>query len=152
MFDTLLNSEDFTKNKRRWARHAWQGDAVAVPGQHDESLSLQDKELYFAEFKMNYEKFGTPRASRGSQYLTQLGVHYKHLENGLDLRTMGKHIDLTEVGRRLYGFSYSVMQSIQGLAEGPAGPYYKHRQGVRYMCDFFVDLMMGGYYKDKVVF
>lgn len=97
---------------------------------------------------MDCDKFGTPRTRGGLQCLIHLDVHGKHLENGLDLRTMDRHIDLTEVYHSsLYGFSCYVIHSIPGLAEGPAG------QGARSIYDdFSADLMMGEGDKNKPVF
>lgn len=67
---------------------------------------------------------------------------------------MGKqHLDLLEMDHwNLCGLSNYVVQCVRGLAEEPVGPYYKHREGVQYTRDFYVDPMIGGTYRDKPVF
>lgn len=52
-----------------------------------------------------------------------------------------EELDLTKMGHwSLYGFSTYILQCVQNLAKGPTGPYYKHREGVRYIHDFGMDI------------
>lgn len=87
-------------------------------GQHYNPL--QDMEWYSAEFQMDYEKFGAPKASVGLHHLIHLDVYHRHFEDRLDSRTMDKHLDLTEMDHRNWRvMSYHAMQYIRGLSEGP---------------------------------
>lgn len=62
---------------------------------------------------MNYEKLGTPVVGGGLQYLISLDIQHQHSDDGLDLRTMDKHLALAEMDHwSLYGLMYYVMQSI----------------------------------------
>lgn len=113
------------------------GGAVGLPGlrrdvgAHYESLSPQDE---------------MSKSSAGLQYLTHLDVYYQHSEDGLDLDHMAR--DLTNVDHwNLYGSSHYVLQCVRGLAEGPAGPYYKHCGDVRHIHDFYINLVMGDQYE-----
>lgn len=82
------------------------------------------------------EKFGTPTASGGLQDLTYADAHREHFDDGLDLRALHKHLDLTEMDRwNLDGFSYYIV-----------------RQAVRYIYDVYVVLMMGEDDRDRPVF
>lgn len=58
---------DFTKNNL-WDRLAFQGSVVML-GERYESLSPADRELYFAEFKVDYTKYKMSKAIIGLQYL-----------------------------------------------------------------------------------
>lgn len=62
---------------------------VAMFRQHYESTTLQDKELTFAEFKVDYEKFGESVASGGLHYMIYFDIQHQHLDDGLDLRLDG---------------------------------------------------------------
>lgn len=141
LFGTLLNSMDFSRNNLWWGRLAYQ-DSVVTFGAHYESLSLWDKELYFAESKVDYTKDEKLKASIGNQDPNQ------HFEDGLDLRIMTEdERDLTNVDHwNLLGLNYYMLQC-RHLAEGSARPYYKDREGVHYLHDVYMDLMMGGQYK-----
>lgn len=81
--------------------------------------------------------------------LAHLDMCYQHVENGLDLEILTEDKRaLTDVGQwNLYGFSHYVLQCVRGLAEGTAGPFYKRREGVRHVHDFFMDPMLGDQYK-----
>lgn len=46
----------------------------------------------------------------------------------------------------LCGFGYYVLQRVRGLAEGPAGPNYQHREGVRYLHGCYMMLQLSEYY------
>lgn len=118
-------------------------------GEHYESLPPQGKYLCFAEFKMDYTKYKKSRAGGGLQYLIHLDVYYQHFEIGLGLETMTEdERGMTTVDHwNLHGFSYYVLQYVRGLVEGPAAPYYKHLEGVRYIHEVYMDLMIGDQYK-----
>lgn len=47
----------------------------------------------------------------------------------------------------MYGLNYYVLQCVQGLAGGPAGPYYQHREGARYLHDFWMGRLMNHHYR-----
>lgn len=124
-------------------------------GAHHEVLSSQVKNLYFAESKMDYETDKKPQASGGLQNLIHIDVYHRYFEDGPD-STLGPcegNLDLESSGRwSLYGFSSYVLQCVRGLAEGPVGRYYQHREGVRYIHGFYMDIMMGDQYKHTAIF
>lgn len=111
----MLNSEDYTQN------------------------------LYFAEFKLDDEKYNKSKASGGLQYLIHIDLYRQHVEDGLNLMPgpCEDRLDLETLDHwNLYGFSHDILQSVRGLVEWPFGPCYKHRGGVRYIHDFCMYIMM----------
>lgn len=61
--------------------------------------SRYGKELHFAEFKLNKEKYTESTASGCLHSLLYLEAYHQQFENGFDLTPMGTdNLDLTEMG------------------------------------------------------
>lgn len=137
----------FTKNNLLWDRLSYQNSVITF-GEHYESLAGSQKELRFMSFMVDDEKHGRSKSRLGLQYLVHLNNYYQRFDTGLDMEDMTTfELELTNTEHwDLWGFGYYVLQCIRGLAEGPAGPYWQHREGVRYMHDFYMTLQMSEYY------
>lgn len=141
LFGALPNSTSFMKNNPWCDRLAYQGDAVVMVGHRHGPPSLQDKELHFAEFK-DYGSTTIPRlAAACSTWATSTSITSTS-SMGSTLR-LWRRTSSEMDSWSLYRFRSYVLQCIRGLAERAVGPYYKHREGVRYIHDFYVDIVMG---------
>lgn len=89
-----------------------------MSGEHYESLSPHDKDLYFAEFMVDCAKNKKTKANVGLQNLIHLDFYYQNFEHGLDSKTPTEDERvLTNMDHwNLCRFSHYVLQCVRGLA------------------------------------
>lgn len=72
---------DFTKNNLWWDRRSYQNSVVTF-GEHYESLTESQRELYCTGCKADFEMCGRSNSRVGLQYLIHFDNYYRRLTTG----------------------------------------------------------------------